>query len=234
MKHLLFSLLLLAIAAAARAEPTPALVDFFQKLKAGEKQTVVAFGTSLTRDGAWVGLMREWFEKKFPGLVTVVNAGGRGQNSDWGVKQVEAGVLARHPGLVFIEFSYNDAHQRFNLTPEHCLENLEKIVAALRRENPPIAIVLQTMNAPWNPPSGNFVNAETNRPNLETYNENYRHVAREQKLALVDNYPVFLKIKETDLPKYQAIVPDGSHPNKIGSTEVTWANVKALLEAAAQ
>jgi len=228
---LLAALLGAMLTGAAVAAPDSNLAAFFQRLQNGEKQTVVAFGTSLTRDGAWVSLMEQWFNEKYPGLVTVINSGGRGQNSDWGAAQVQSQVLDHHPDLVFVEFSYNDAHQRFKLTPEHCQENLLKIIGEIQKQNPQTAIVLQTMNAPWNAPTG-FVDSETNRPNIEAYNENYRIVAKEKSLPLVDNYPVWLKIKESDPSTYHTMVPDGSHPNRPASEKVTWADVKALLEAA--
>lgn len=227
-----FLLPLLMLAATFSHAGSPAsLEDVFKKLKAGEKQTVVAYGTSLTAAGAWVPLMQQWFEEKFPGQVTVINSGGPGQHSDWGVAQLEQKVLAHSPNLVFVEFSYNDAHQRFQLTPEHCRKNLETIVETIQGTG--AAIVLQTMNAPWDPPEGKGMkDSATNRPELETFNDNYRAVARARNLPLVDNYPDWLAIKETNFPRYQALVPDGSHPNKNGGTEVTWKNVKALLEKA--
>lgn len=227
-----FLLPLLMIAATfAHAQPADPLQEFFKKLKAGEKQTVVAYGTSLTAAGAWVPLMQKWFEEKFPGQVTVINSGGPGQHSDWGVAQLENKVLAHSPNLVFVEFSYNDAHQRFKLTPEHCRKNLEAIVEAIRSNDATTAIVLQTMNAPWDPPEGKGMkDSATNRPELEIFNDNYRAVAKAQNLPLVDNYPDWLAIKESDFPRYQTLVPDGSHPNKTGGTEVTWKNLEKLLE----
>lgn len=229
----LLSLLLPLLTLTVRAETDNSLESFFKKLKAGEKQTVVTFGTSLTEHGAWVPLMQAWFEEKFPGQVKVVNGGGSGQNSDWGVTQVEKKVLSQSPNLVFIEFSYNDAHVKFHLTPEHCKQNLETIISTIRKKDPTTAIVLQTMNAPWNPPAGKgFQESETNRPKIEAFNENYRTVAKALNLPLVDSYPVWLKLKESDFPRYQTLVPDGSHPSKAGSQEVTWPNIQALLEKA--
>lgn len=229
----LLSFLLPILALTARAETNDGLGGFFKKLKAGEKQTVVTYGTSLTEHGAWVPLMQTWFNEKFPGQVTVVNGGGSGQNSDWGAAQVDRKVLSQKPNLVFVEFSYNDAHVKFKLTPQHCKENLETIISKIQAQDPTTAIVLQTMNAPWNPPDGKGAkDSKTNRPEIETFNENYRTVAKALGLPLVDNYPVWLKLKETNLPRYQALVPDGSHPSKEGSQEVTWPNIKELLEKA--
>ena len=218
--------------AAQPATPSdPALAAFFGKLRAGGKQTVVAYGTSVTKDGAWVKLMEDWFAQKFPGQVTVINSGGRGQNSVWGIANVEPQVLVHKPDLVFIEFATNDAHERFKLTVAECRKNLDGIIAAIRSKNPDTAIVLQTMNVFWDAPNG-FKAGDTSRPHLNDYNDNYRAAARELSLPLVDNYPVWLKIKQTDLARLQTLIPDGTHPNKNGSLEVNWPNVRAMLEAA--
>lgn len=220
-----------ALTASAATPADPALATFFAKLRAGEKQSVVAYGTSVTRDGAWVKLMDDWFAQKFPGQVTVINSGGRGQNSVWGLANVEPQVLAHHPGLVFIEFGINDAHERFKLPVEQCRKNLDGIIAAIRAQNSDTAIVLQTMNALWDAPNG-FKTADTSRPHLNDYYENYRAAARALRLPLVDNYPAWLKMKQTDYAHFQALLPDGTHPNKNGSLEVTWPAVRALLETA--
>jgi acyl-CoA thioesterase I len=203
---------------------------FFQRLEAGKKQTVVAYGTSLTAYGYWVKAVGLWLNDKYPGQVTVINSGGPGQTSEWGLQRLEPKVLEHHPDLVFIEFSVNDAHTRFKLTPDQAAENLDKIVAGIRKQNPQAAIVLETMNAVWDSPQGR--KSESDRPRLEAFNDVYRKYARQHGLPLVDNYPAWLRLKETDLDRYKKFVPDGAHPNKDGSLAVNWANIKTLFEAA--
>ena len=227
---LLTFLLLTTIAGAGQ---DVALTNCFQRLHAGQKLTVIAYGTSLTQYGAWVDALQQWFEKNFPGQVTVVNSGGHGQHSDWGFAQVKSQVLDHHPDLVFIEFAANDAHVRFKLSVEHCRENLDKIVRAIQTQNPQVDIVLQTMNSFWDAPTG-FKAAATDRPQLESFNDNYRNYAREHHLPLVDNYPVWRKLQETDIVKFQSYLPDGTHPNKPGSLAITWPAIERLLEAARQ
>ena len=56
------------------------------RLKQGKKQTVVAYGTSLTKVGAWVDQLRTVFNQQFPGQVNLINGAQGGANSDWGVK----------------------------------------------------------------------------------------------------------------------------------------------------
>jgi lysophospholipase L1-like esterase len=207
------------------------LEKFFRNLQTGKQQTVVAYGTSVTKYGYWVTAMQEWFEKEYPGKVTVINSGGPGQNSNWGLAAVQAQVLDHHPDLVLIEFAINDAHVRFKIPVEQAKSNLEKMIASIRAQNPQTAIVLQTMNALWDNEKG-FGKGDSDRPKLNDFNENYRKVAAEQSLPLVDNYPMWLEMKQKDYARFQSVVPDGTHPNKFGSLAVTWPNLQQVLELA--
>lgn len=205
-------------------------LNVFKNLRDGKTQTVVVYGTSLTVGGAWAVALKDYFDKNFPGQVKFFNGGGSGQNSQWGVANLETKVLTHHPDLVFIEFSYNDAHTKFKLTPEVAATNLDKIVQALKKQNPQMDIVLQTMNVPWDGSTAN--GAKTARPQLEAFNDNYRRYAREHNLPLLDHYANWLKLWQDDSAKYQKWVPDGSHPNRQASLAITWPAIEALLEKA--
>ncbi len=210
---------------AAPADPTKP----FHNLAAGKKQTVVVYGTSLTHGGAWAPATKRWFDQTYPGQVTFINSGGPGQNSDWGLANLKAKVLDHRPDLVFVEFAYNDAHEKFNMPVERGAANLKKIVEAVRAQNPHTVIVLQTMNIGWDAPNGN--RSLSVRPDLERFNDNYRKLAREQGLPLLDHYVVWKRLKETDPATYQKYVPDGTHPGSTGSLAVTWPTIQAWLEA---
>jgi lysophospholipase L1-like esterase len=223
------SLMLLCLCPAAASAQDHNLATFFQHLQAGQKQTVVAYGTSVTKYGYWVQLMQDWFNEQYPGLVTVINNGGPGQNSDWGVAHLQDMVLDHHPDLVTIEFATNDAHERFNMPLERSHTNLDKIVKAIHAANPQTAIVLQTMNVFWDCP-GAFARAESGRPQLHAFYEGYRVYAKEHALPIVDNEPGWQKVKDTDPETFHKQLPDGTHPNKFGNLAVNWPNVKAVLE----
>ncbi|HSI09672.1 MAG TPA: SGNH/GDSL hydrolase family protein [Rariglobus sp.] len=200
----------------------------FRNLAAGKKQTVIVYGTSLTRGGAWANATKQWFDQTYPGQVTFINSAGPGQNSDWGLANLKTKVLDHHPDLVFIEFSYNDAQDKFNMPVERGAANLKKIVDGIRAQNPAAVIVLQTMNIGWDAPNGN--RSLSVRPELERFNDNYRTLAREQGLPLLDHYVVWKKLKETDLATYKKYVPDGTHPGPTGSLAVTWPTIQTWLE----
>ena len=203
---------------------------FFRHLAAGEKQTVVIYGTSLSHGGAWADAMKRWFDNEYPGLVTVINNSGPGQNSAWGVANLRSKVLGVRPDLVFVEFSYNDAVDRFKLPVDKAAENLAAIVRGIRSQDPGTTIVLQIMNVGWDAPNGR--KSFSSRPALERYNDTYRTFAKLHDLTLLDHYANWIRLKENDPQKFQALVPDGSHPSKEGSLAVTWPTVKAWLEDA--
>lgn len=202
----------------------------FAALADGKKRTVVVFGTSLTHGGAWTVATRQWFDERYPGQVAFVNGGGSGQNSDWGVANLQTKVLDHRPDLVFVEFSYNDAHDKFDMPPERGADNLRHIIGGIRSANPDAAIVLQTMNVGWDAPNGN--RSLSVRPQLERFNDNYRTIAREQGLPLLDHYAAWKKLKDEQPGTFQAYVPDGSHPTEEASLAITWPAIKAWLEAA--
>lgn len=201
----------------------------FRKLEAGQPQTVVVYGTSLTHGGRWASATKAWFDKTYPGKVKFINSGGPGENSDWGLANLQTKVLDFYPDLVFVEFSYNDAHQKFQMPVERGAANLQKIVEGIRSRNPDATVVLQTMNVGWDAPNGK--GSLSIRPNLEVFNDNYRNLARAQNLPLLDHYTAWKTLKETEPEKYQRYIPDGTHPVAEGSLAVTWPTVKAWLEA---
>jgi len=226
------SLAPLALAADAKAnEPLP--VNVFKKLQAGRKQTVVVYGTSLSAGAAWTKALKSYFDKQFPGLVTFINAAQSGEHSDWGVTNLQKRVLAKNPDLVFIEFSVNDAATKHNISTERSKANLDKMVTALRQQNPQMDIVLMTMNSGWDSPDEpSHKKYASDRPHLADYYGVYRQYAHEHSLPLVDNYPLWLKLQQTDETKFHKWLPEGLHPIPEASLAVTWPEIEKLLEKA--
>lgn len=202
-------------------------MDFFQELKRGAQRTVVFYGTSLTHSGSWTRATGEWFAAKYPGQVTCVNSGGPGQNSDWGLEHLTENVLGHKPDLVFIEFSYNDAHTKFHLPVERGYRNLDAMVSRIREKNPQCVVVLQIMNPPWDAPGKS---SATDRPQLEEFNDNYRRYSREKQHPLIDHFPTWKKLEETEPEKFKRYIPDGSHPTGEAGVIVVWPAILRWLE----
>jgi lysophospholipase L1-like esterase len=231
-------LVVIASVASAQTRPTttPAAealpIKTFQNLAAGKPQTVVVYGTSLSAFAEWPKAMKAWFDQQYPGRVTFANAAQSGQQSNWGVQQLQNRVLSKNPDLVFIEFSINDAVPRYNISIEKSIANLDSMVQSLRQQNADIDIVLQTMSTVWDTPNNPGRTAATDRPQYVEYYDAYRTYARQQHLSLVDHYPNWLKLQKDDEAKFKAWLPDGTHPIAEGSLAVTWPAIRAMLEQA--
>jgi lysophospholipase L1-like esterase len=225
-----FILLLFLIAAHVRAgEALP--TTCFSNLWAGKSQVIVLYGTSLTAGGEWAVATKTWFSQQFADKATVINSAGPGQNSQWGLANLNQRVLAHQPDLVLIEFTYNDAHEKFKLTVEQAAKNLDAIVRGIKAKRPQCDIVLQVMNANWD---ANDNKSMSVRPQLAGFNDNYRTYAKANNLPLIDHFPAWQELKDRDLERFHAFIPDGTHPNKEGSLAITWPAVKSLLERASE
>jgi lysophospholipase L1-like esterase len=206
-------LLFLACVVSCQAAEKSRLVT---RLEAGSKQVVVAYGTSLTANGAWVTQMAGVLNERFPGLATVVRSGGSGQWSEWGVRNLEKRVLGKKPDTVFIEFSINDSVERFKGSVEVAKANLEKMTDAIRKTNPQCEIILMTMTPGDSYPEGHY----SHRKDIEAHYEMYRSVAKVKNFLLIDHYPNWKALQASDKELYQKYIPDGIHPTALGCARV--------------
>jgi acetyl esterase/lipase len=210
---------LLAIGHAAAATGT---ARFVQRLEAGRPQTVVAYGTSLTAGGAWVGQLREALDARWPGLATVVNSGESSMWSKWGVEQLDERVIAKKPDAVLIEFAINDALRDSKIPVAAARANLVTMIERILAAKPETEVILMTMN----PPVGMHLKW---RPAIADYYEMYRSVARERGLRLIDHAANWAAILADDRARFDRYIPDGVHPETEGCREViTPALLKSL------
>lgn len=208
--------------------------NFITALERGESQTIVCYGTSLTQSGSWVQGLSDALNARWPNKATVINSGMSGKNSSEGLLKVQEKVLSKNPDVVFIEFSMNDAADSLNSgkTPDEVLvlaeNNLKGIISAIKTSHPSCEIILQTMNPYVKAPNSTL----SNRTGLENHIAMYRRVADEGGYLLIDNWPSWQKILEKGEAEYLNLVPDGVHPNEIGSWKVTLHNLYEMLELA--
>lgn len=219
------SVLASVVAAEPRQDVEPAPAVFLEKLRAGESQTIVYYGTSLTAAGAWTRLLTEELAAEFPGQVLTRNTGGPGMHSGWGLKNVDERVIAHQPDVVFIEFSINDAVARFNLSPEKARDNLNRMIDRIRSARPECEIILQVMNPVVGKPEGD----SGWRPNMPIYQDNYREVAAERKLLLIDHMPAWSELLATDEARFRAYVPDGVHPVQDGWRQIVMPELRRQI-----
>jgi len=183
-----------------------------QRLSAGRPQRVVFFGTSLTREGAWVKQLTEALDARFPGLVTTANGAESGMHSRWGIENLDARVLAHAPDVVFIEFSVNDACARFEISVEEANRNLESMIDRIRAAYPECEVILQVMNPVLDRPAGH----SGHRPHLAAYQDGYRQIGRTRGLLVIDHMPAWSALLAKDEAAFRAWVPDALHPQAPG------------------
>ncbi len=216
----------------AVSESAPLPLTFFQNLAAARPQTVVTYGTSLTAAAEWPDALHRYFDRHFPGQVACFNAAQSGQHSNWGLANLDARVLSHKPDLVFIEFSVNDAATKHGISVAQSVANLDTLVQTLRRQNPSVDIIVQTMNPAWDSPASAPKLYASDRPELATYYAACRDYARDHRLPLVDHYPVWAAIQQSDPARFHALIPDGIHPAPEASLTITWPAIETLLEQA--
>lgn len=187
---------------------------FVQKIAAGMQQKILVYGTSQTANGLWPSRMTALLNATWPGSATLVNRGAGGMASDYGIANLNAQVIAAAPDVVFIEFSINDAVDRFNIPVSQAKANLEAMVTGIQAALPNCEIILQVMNPVIDRPQGH----DGWRPHLAYYEQVYRDVAVAHGLMLIDHHAAWqgiLDVNEDEFAYYD-VVPDGLHPNAAG------------------
>ena len=183
-------------------------------LDSGKKQTVVAYGTSLTAFDGWVKQLRTILNNRYPGQVKVINSAMGGMWSKWGVDNLDWLVIDKKPDTVFIEFAINDSYTLYGTSVQDARINLENMIDRILKSNANCEIILMVMN----PPVGAHFML---RPKIKDFYQMYRDVAREENLQLIDHYPNWEKILNESPELFKKYVPDGIHPTAQGSRMVT-------------
>ena len=204
-------------------------------LLAGKNQTVVTYGTSLTRPAEWPDQLNTWFATEFPGQVQLINRGipsSSSQNADPffdALANLDARVLSNNPDAVFIEFAVNDALSGNNISLQQSRDNLNTMIDHILAGHPDREIILMTMNPAWDPP-GQF-GAGSARPNLAQYYQGYRDVAAQRGLLLIDHFINWVQIQYTNPNLFEQYVPDGVHPTAEALQQVVTPQIIASLTA---
>ena len=117
--------------------------------------------------------MEEKIKSNYGDSIDVFNVGQSGQHSQWPLEHLEERVLKHRPNTVILEFTANDAVERFSITPEQCRLNTERIIKQIRTAVPGCEIILHT---PCLAPQHPELNA-TPRPRMALYNAVYKDLA---------------------------------------------------------
>ena len=197
------------------------VVGILPRLNEGQSLAISAIGTSETAMSPWFGIMRDWLNSKYAGKVTFDNEAISGSNSTSGIGTQLPAALTHNPDAIFIEFAINDSS---NMTLEQSKANLQSMIDTIHTwaasKSKSVDIVIQTTNN--DPYSGA-------RPQLASYYQGYRDVARTNGLLLIDNYPNWLNLYNTDPTTWNNYVPDGVHPNSLGVYYVILPAIQGAL-----
>jgi lysophospholipase L1-like esterase len=227
----IFSLLLTAVAGSG------AEISIIPKLKQGQHVNISAIGTSLTAPdcSSWFGEMGAWLNAQYPGLVTLDNEGISGSASShtsWYASDVSGlgvqlpAALNHNPDAIFIEFAINDASTDVGISPALSKQNLQTMIDRIKAwatsQNKSVDIIVQTMN---NEPLSGL------RPNLATYYQGYREVAAANGVALIDHYPSWLDLynSEADHARWFSYVPDHVHPGPLGTEKLILPEIERAM-----
>ncbi len=84
------------------------LANVFAKLNGGQPVKIAYIGGSVTQMPGYRDNVTAWFNSRYPGRITEINAGWGGTGSLIGAMRYARDVLVQNPDLVFIEFAVND------------------------------------------------------------------------------------------------------------------------------
>jgi lysophospholipase L1-like esterase len=198
------------------ATPPSTKSRLVQNLEAGRPQTVVALGTSITANGAWVGHLSDALEASYPGLATVLNSGASGKNSNYGIEHFDRLVIQKKPDTMFIEYSINDCVERFDISVDQARKNLETLIDHTLKHFQECEIILMTMT----PGNKYEPGHKSYRKNIEDHYAMVRAVALERGLLLIDHYPNWRALQQSDPALFKQYVPDTIHPKAEGNAAI--------------
>jgi lysophospholipase L1-like esterase len=173
----------------------------------GDTFRVATFGTSLTAGNLWQSDLKDKLADCLQRRIEVLNRGKSGMASGWGTENVGR-VIAAHPNVVVIEFAINDAFHPYAISLEKSYQDTISIVNGLRNGLPAVKILLMTTNPTFTP----------DRPNLADYYAQYRRLASDLNVGLVDLFPAWTAALAADAG--ERLMPDHVHPTREGYREV--------------
>lgn len=211
--------------------------NFVKELSKGNPQTLVVYGTSIEsmepNGRLWVRKIGEDLNVRYNNLLTLYNSGKSGQNSLWGLENLNDSVISRKPNALLIELATNDAvFDKSGLTPSDCRTNTLLMIDRVLEKFPDCEIFL---HSPCGYPIGDNL---TSRPNMWDYNNVYRDICLERGYIWINTANFFksvaedTRLGETVLVAYQG---DGVHSTEKGALEILYPSVlKAMLTGETQ
>jgi len=172
---------------------------------------IICFGDSITEgaefpvNARWTSLLQKKLDAAKPESFKVHNRGIGGNTSAQGFDRFWSDVLPLLPGVLLIQFGFNDANVKdFSIVSRVGLVEFEKNLKEFHRiaeDNNSIPIFI--LNHSIGEVDGKQGNGKSYNENVIPYNNAIRHIADELKAELID-IPLQMSIRDIDVNDFVA------------------------------
>jgi lysophospholipase L1-like esterase len=170
---------------------------------------IICFGDSITEGGEfpvnarWTSLLQKKLDAVKPDIFKVHNRGIGGNTSAQGFDRFWSDVLPLLPGVLLIQFGFNDANVKdFSIVNRVGLAEFEKNLKEFHRiakDNNSIPVFI--LNHSIGEVDGKQGNGKTYNENVAPYNNMIRNIANELKAELID-IPLQMSIRNIDIDDF--------------------------------
>lgn len=182
---------------------------------------IICFGDSITYAGGaeknrWPTALQFKLEEWKPGRYDVYNRGVGGNTTAQGLMRIVDDVLSLLPGIVLVEFGFNDAHcpllrTRPRVGEEEFEQNLLSIGCMIRRRKGRVVYIVNHRAGAARPAQGD---GRSYARRLDRYNDACRRVARKLAAPTIDLPTIMRKRRVRQAEFYQDhvhLTPQGNH-----------------------
>ena len=196
---------------------------------------IICFGDSITEGGdfdkpkRWTSILQSKLDEKFPEAYRIINKGIGGNTSAQGFDRFCDDVLPYLPGLLLVEFGFNDANVKdWSIEPRISLEefvrNLREFHRIATAHNSRCVFILNYTIAEVDGRQGNGL---TYNENLLPYDQAVIALAEELKAELID-LPEMMAVKGLPLQEY--LFDDNLHLSEAGNKHYAQMVFDVIIE----
>ena len=196
---------------------------------------IICFGDSITEGGdfeklkRWTSLLQDSLDEKYPEAYRVINKGIGGNTSAQGFDRFCDDVLPYLPGVLLVEFGFNDANVKdWSIEPRVSLgefvRNLREFHRIATAKNTSCVFIL---NHSITEVDGRQGNGLTYNQNLLPYDQAVIKLAEELKAKVID-LPGIMAAKEIPLDEY--LSDDNLHLSEAGNKHYAQMVFDVIIE----
>ena len=196
---------------------------------------IICFGDSITEGGdfeklkRWTSLLQDSLDEKYPEAYRVINKGIGGNTSAQGFDRFCDDVLPYLPGVLLVEFGFNDANVKdWSIEPRVSLRefvrNLKEFHRIATAKNTSCVFILNHSIAEVDGRQGNGL---TYNQNLLPYDQAVIRLVEELKAKVID-LPGIMAAKEIPLDEY--LSDDNLHLSEAGNKHYAQMVFDVIIE----